>query len=333
MDDKPIFSGLNSWLLMLAALAFDAVHLLSGGRSYSARIFHGLDPGFFPMVWAPFAFCLAAGSLLQGGAARRQAALAFLAAALHLALTVLGHDLFAARSQAAVLFLWIFIFGRGLFSKALVLVLAGAYFPGEGFLVRTEAFASLSHLDWLNPLSGPALALDMTLKEAAFQSSGLWGLGPEYLGRLDFVTPWMMRLNALPYLTAMSGRGGLMIYSALVLSILFALVAVKTRSDPEVASLMPAWLLVASNQYLTLILFLGWRSVGQTHPPAFLAGAGTGQEMLLLALLAVPRLRGRSKRELSDRRMSKPMRGDAPKSGSPSPGQGGGGGFPSWASR
>jgi hypothetical protein len=292
LEGKPLFSRPSSWLLMLAALFFDLVHLVSGGRHYSIEAFPGTDFGFYPMVWAPFACCLAFGALMsaKGGSAFKRAFPVFAAVAAHLALTALGQDLFAARAQALVLLFWAFIFGRGFWPRAMALVLAAAYFPAERCLTGTEAFAALSPLDWLSPLSGPALALDMALKEAAFQSSGLWGLGPKYLSRLDFVAPGMMRLNALPYLTVAAGRGGLLIYSVMVLSLLLAMawLAVKTRSDSEVCSLMPAWLLLAANQYLAFILFLGWRSSGLTHPPAFLGGAGTGQEMLLFALLAVP---------------------------------------------
>jgi nitroreductase len=134
------------------------------------------------------------------------------------------------------------------------------------------------------------MALDMTLKEAAYQSSGRWGLGPEYLGRLGFVAPEAMRINALSYLTALVGHGGLWIYAWVTISTLLAIgwLTVASRPADAGASLMPAWLLVAANQYLALTLFLTWRIVGYTHPPAFVAGAGTGMEMLVLAYLIFP---------------------------------------------
>ena len=292
LEGDPLFSRRSAWLLLLLALVLDGLHLASGGRPYSIDVFPGADPGFYPMVWAPFAASLAAGSLLLAGEGSgfKISFLGLAVFSLHLALTVLGQDIFAARAQAAVILLWTIIFGRGFWPRILVMIFAAAYLPGERLLMATGAFASLSGLDWLNPLSGAALALDLTLKEAAFQSSGLWGLGPEHLRQLDFVAPWAMRLNALPYLTAMAGRGGLLIYATMVLSVLLALawLAVKTRTDRGVSSLMPAWLLVASNQYLSLVLFLGWRSVGLAHPPAFLGGAGTGLEILILAVLAIP---------------------------------------------
>jgi hypothetical protein len=309
---------------MLAAFVFDVLHLISGGRPYSLHVFPGTDPGFYPMVWAPFAAMLACGSLLMMEAEKGLKGLLPVYAALsaHLALTVMGQDLFAARAQSAVVLLWAIIFGEGVWSRVLALALALAYYPAESQLAATGAFESLFRLDWLNPLEGPALALDMTLKEAAFQSSGLWGLGPEYLSRLDFVAPGVMRINALPYLAVMSGRGGLLIYASVVLSVLLVMawLAVKTRSEKGVSSMMPAWLLVASNQYLTLFLFLGWRSVGFTHPPAFVGGAGTGMEILFLGLLSVPLVRSRKNEEEAPEAPEAP--GESPDS--PSYGRAGG---------
>jgi hypothetical protein len=275
---------------MSGALVLDAVHLVSGGRPYSPGALHGADLGFYPTVWAAFAATMAAASYFSRSRPALPGTAAFFGVlGLHLALTVIGRDLFAARAQAGVLVLWTVIFGRGLWPRLLALLLGAFYFPVEGALASTGLYASLSALDWLNPLSGPALALDLTLKEAAYQSSGLWGLGPENLSRLDFVAPNLMRHNGLSYLTALGGRGGLAIYAFLSLSVLLALgwLAVKTGPESRAASLMPSWLLITANQYLSMTLFMGWRAVGLTHPPAFVGGAGGGLEIIVLACLVI----------------------------------------------
>jgi hypothetical protein len=288
---SPLLSSGRAWLLIVGALFLDFIHLLSVGRYYSLDSYQGTDPGFFPAVWAAFAVMLGAASLLGRPRGTAGQSLAFFAVmAPHLALTILGQDLFSARAQVAVLLLWTMLFGGGFWPRAAVLALAALYLPAERALSGTGLFDAFSPLDWLNPLSGPLKALDLTLKDAAALSSGTWGLGPQYLGRLDFVIPGLMRLNALPYLTALGGRGGVIIYAAVALSLLVALGWLATSSRPprRAASLLPAWLLVASNQYLALVFFLGWRTVGLTHPPAFLGGAGTGLEILALAVLAIP---------------------------------------------
>jgi hypothetical protein len=300
-----------AWILLGASLALDLAHLADGGRHYSPLAVQGFFPVFFPTIWAAFAAALGYAALLGpagdagppgapeaagasgGRPAARPGPLAALAAvsalAVHLALTVLGHDVYSARGQAGIALLWGLIFGGSKWARLAVLAVAAAYLPLEGAVAGTGLYARLADLDFMSPLSGMARALDQSLREAAWLSSGSWGLGPQHLGSLGFVGPEMMRLHALSYLAAAAGRGGLLIYACLSLGLIFGVGWLAVRRGPEarVAALAPAWLLVASHQYLGLLLFMGWRVVGLTYPPAFIGGAGTGLGILLLGVIVL----------------------------------------------
>ncbi|MDR1656679.1 MAG: hypothetical protein LBT47_03845 [Deltaproteobacteria bacterium] len=287
--DSPFCSDRLARLLIVAALGLDLLYLAFGQAT--GLSLGRLLPAFFPGVWSSFlASFYYAARLTDPKSNTFSACLSpILAISLHLFLTILSHDLYAARSQAGIMFLWALIFNRGLWPRVLTFVVVVLYLPAERLIVFSQVFGFFDKLDSLSLMSAFGLALDQSLKEAAYRSAGFWGFGWQYVTRLDLVAPELMHLNAFSYLTAMWGLVGLLVYGGLVLSLLLAIgwLLVKTNSDRKVVVVLPAWLLVTTDQYLGLIIFQGWRGYGQTHPPAFVGGFDITFQVLFLALLAL----------------------------------------------
>jgi hypothetical protein len=230
---------------------------------YLAAMLIDRGPGLENMLW-PFALVLA-----------------------HLLLTVLGHDVFACRGLVLVLAAYTLLLCRGLGLRLSGPALAGLYLALEGLILGSGLFGYFHDLDWLNPLSGPALALDYGLKEAIFLTSGFGGLGLQYLARLDLVKPELMHLNGFSYLSAWLGEAGVMAYAFLNLSVMLILVYAVFRFLKERLAILilPFVCLLASGQYAALLYYLAWRGFGLTHGPAFVGGYDTGLAILVAAVM------------------------------------------------
>jgi hypothetical protein len=222
----------------------------------------------------------------DAGTPGRNAALAFAAALVHLSLTLLGHDKFAARSLAVVLALWTVFLAPGLWRRLAGPVLAGLYFVLEALIVKTGLYGSLSVLDWHRPLEGPLFAYDYSLKIASFEFSGFWGMGRDSLSGLGYLLPDHMHLNGLPYLTVMLGEIGVLAYAFLNIATLIVLswFIFRRLSEGLAILLLPPWALLISDQYATLIYYLGWQAYGLTSGPAFIGGHEPGLAVIMLAL-------------------------------------------------
>ncbi|MDR2442733.1 MAG: hypothetical protein LBE31_04345 [Deltaproteobacteria bacterium] len=188
--------------------------------------------------------------------------------------------------------LWVLIFNRGAWPRILTIALAALYFPMEKLIVSSPFFDIFDRLNFLTAISQLTVVLDQTIKQAAFRSAGLWGFSASEVSRLDLVYPQLMSINGLTYLTAMWGRVGLLVYGALVLTLLLAIgwLIVKDNSERRAMVVLPAWLLITADQYFGLIFYMAWQGYGLTNPPAFVGGFDITLQIFILAFIAFRRV-------------------------------------------
>jgi hypothetical protein len=271
----------------LAILFFDLLYLALAISSKFSPILTVSSLALHVSLWGTAAISLVfASSFSHGSIHRKSTILVFALTFAHLFLTFLGHDLFVARCFVLVVSVWTILMGEGLFSRAVGPILACLYFAMETIVGQTELFALFQGLDWPNPLSGPELAYDYSLKFAAIQISGLWGMGRESLATLDFVFPNLMYFNGLSYLNAMYGNFSVIVYSLLNFSTLMAMGWLILNSVKVCVAviILPLWMILVVDQFFTNFFFLAWRAFGITHGPAFVGSYEMGLLILILML-------------------------------------------------
>ncbi|MDR3204939.1 MAG: hypothetical protein LBV23_09400 [Deltaproteobacteria bacterium] len=280
------FKWLKYWpeITMIAIIFAQLLYLLSGLNFYLPSLNRWFK-FFHPTLWGAFAALVFFSKRLLGEDGKFTFSLgASLILALNLSLTILGHDLYAARSEVAVAALWLAFFSKGSKSRLMGPLLVCFYAALEILIKKTSLYHLFEGLYWLNPLDRLTLAFDISLKEAAFYLSSWWGMGLNYLYFMGFPRPDLTYFNAWANISTTVGYGGVIIYGLVLLSLMACLLSLtlKKLTRPKALLILPAWLLICANQYYALALYLGWRVYGQTHPPAFIGGNETAMEILIL---------------------------------------------------
>ncbi|MDR1486542.1 MAG: hypothetical protein LBT62_00895, partial [Deltaproteobacteria bacterium] len=264
------------WSLIILTLSLDVVNL-SAGVSDVAPLKTFFINYFHPSLWSGLGAVLFLSPKLSSSYSKKLLLPLFLVF-IHLYLTLLGHDVPSARIQLAVFGVWALIFGQGVKVRVFTLFLIAGFFVSEFLTTNTALFDFFKNCYWINPLTELEMALDLSLKGVAYQSSGRWGFGAEYLSRLDFARPELMFLNGLSYLTVLAGSAGVMVFVLMLLALFFSMagLALKENSPHKAAVVLPAWLFVSVDQFFTVILYIGFRGYGLSHGAAFIGGGELG---------------------------------------------------------
>jgi hypothetical protein len=275
------------WPMMAIVLALDLSYLLSGAFLANGNMI-GAKLDFHPTLWGSNAASIFfAVKIREEKSSPASVLLTYLVLWVHLVMVLLGYDIYSARLLVLVLTCFSLLFSRFVWTRIFSIFFALIYLATEQYVTGTRIFESLYVLDWLCPLSGAALIYDMTLKAAAFYSSGDWGLGLEYLRKMDFAEPTNFILNGLSNFTVVFGYYGLLIYAFLIISVVLLLgwALMKKVGLNSGLIILPMWFMALINQYSTLAVFLAFRSYGLTHGPAFVGGVEPGLEIIILFIL------------------------------------------------